>query len=48
MIEKNVPSKLMDLKPCPFCGGEAQIVFADNEIQAYFIECKKCAVSVLM
>ena len=27
------------LKPCPFCGGEAELRYADNY---YWVECKKC------
>ena len=30
------------LKPCPFCGGEAEVVDCGNE---YFCRCKKCAIN---
>ena len=30
----------MELKPCPFCGGEARV--CDNE-QTVFVRCKECS-----
>lgn len=32
-----------DLLPCPFCGGEAKLMLADDN--ANFIECQKCGAS---
>lgn len=29
----------MELKPCPFCGGEARIVYLSN---AVLVRCKEC------
>ena len=31
----------MKLKPCPFCGGEARLMYKHTE-QAYYIVCKGC------
>ena len=31
-----------ELKKCPFCGGEAQMIVAQADIKLYGIECKKC------
>lgn len=33
--------KTPDLKPCPFCGGKAQIVF-DSTDGTWFIRCEDC------
>lgn len=32
------------LKPCPFCGGEAEITktFLYGKVAGYFASCKKC------
>lgn len=30
----------MELKPCPFCGGEAE--FGGNDRTGYFVECLTC------
>ena len=35
------------LKPCPFCGGEAELIQhheRDNEYYSYFVHCKKCVI----
>ncbi|MBR2208098.1 MAG: Lar family restriction alleviation protein [Synergistaceae bacterium] len=29
-----------ELKPCPFCGGEAEVCADENE--EYFVSCTKC------
>lgn len=42
----------MELKPCPFCGGEAEIAFIQNKTDQYHlptlvnlsIKCKSCGV----
>lgn len=33
------------LKPCPFCGGEAEFKLALNRRHPWFIECTKCYVA---
>ncbi len=33
-----------ELKPCPFCGGEAKIV-NDEEFEVFFAICKHCNAS---
>ena len=30
----------MELKPCPFCGGEAKIVYIDIGTTACYVQCK--------
>lgn len=32
---------MFELKPCPFCGGEATFVYIDMEIPSGFVRCKK-------
>ena len=34
-----------ELKPCPFCGGEA-ILGWDYKEEVYFIHCKKCRCTI--
>lgn len=34
----------MNLKPCPFCGGEAEIVHSDCKINDTRIQCTNCNV----
>ncbi len=31
-----------DLKPCPFCGGDAQIEETNEEDNAYYVHCTLC------
>lgn len=33
---------MADLKPCPFCGGEANIVTYQGSKRIFYIECKGC------
>ena len=36
---------MSDLKPCPFCGGEAEVIFdGDGEISAVAVKCKDCGI----
>ena len=40
----DVREKLVDLKPCPFCGGEADVIehlFYEHD-SLYGLQCKKC------
>lgn len=34
----------MKLKPCPFCGGKAEIIYSDYKINDVRIQCIKCNV----
>ena len=34
------------LKPCPFCGGEAEAVYAPNDINRWGVQCKSCGCTV--
>jgi len=34
---------MSDLLPCPFCGGEAELV--DFDLDSCFVECRKCRAS---
>ena len=34
------------LKPCPFCGGEAEIVYALHDYNLWGVRCKNCDASV--
>lgn len=38
-----------ELKPCPFCGGEAEVFIADDfcEDDMYYVECTVCGASTL-
>jgi Lar family restriction alleviation protein len=33
---------MADLKPCPFCGGEAEMQYIGTCCPLYFISCKEC------
>lgn len=33
-----------ELKKCPFCGGEAQMIIAKADTKLYGVECKRCHV----
>lgn len=38
---------MTELKPCPFCGGEAEIekdMFGKWHIDVFFVKCKNCGV----
>lgn len=35
-----------DLKPCPFCGGEARTGYAINDYNRWGVECTKCGAVV--
>lgn len=37
-LEKQLPKKLAELKKCPFCGGEAEIIGCESA----WIVCKEC------
>ena len=36
----------INLKPCPFCGGEAEAVYAPNDINRWGVQCKSCGCTV--
>lgn len=36
----------VELKPCPFCGGEAEAVYAPNDINRWGVQCKSCGCTV--
>ena len=40
----DVREKLVDLKPCPFCGGEADVIehLFHGLDSSYGLQCKKC------
>lgn len=35
-------SNILCLKPCPFCGGKAEVIECAGE---YFVKCKKCSIN---
>lgn len=38
---------MTELKPCPFCGGEAYLGFVcDEDGPIYFVHCRKCDAQV--
>ena len=41
---KGVTTMPNELKPCPFCGGEATI--RQNDLNYYYVCCKKCPAEV--
>ena len=37
------------LKPCPFCGGEAELgTFSTNSDDKFLVECSNCGVATLL
>lgn len=30
------------IKPCPFCGGESQVIEIQDDIWFYHVECNQC------
>lgn len=38
----------MELKSCPFCGGEAKLDPATYDSVAVSVECKKCSCSIFL
>lgn len=43
-MAENEVNRMNDLKPCPFCGGKAEICSDVNRIMGkfWYIRCKKC------
>ena len=33
-----------ELKPCPLCGGKAELVYIDRHYRECFVKCLKCKV----
>ena len=42
--EKNLSE--IKLKPCPFCSGEAEAMYAPNDINRWGVQCKRCGCTV--
>ena len=39
---------MSNLKPCPFCGGEAEVIFdGDGEMSAVAVKCKDCGIRTI-
>ena len=36
-----------ELKPCPFCGGKAEISYFDSSCQCYDVECNDCGACLM-
>lgn len=37
---------MQELKPCPFCGGQARIGYAINDYNRWGVSCQNCGCSV--
>lgn len=37
----------IDLKPCPFCGGEASIYETDDYVEFFHVACRECVCRTL-
>lgn len=33
---------MQEIKPCPFCGGESQVIEIQDDIWLYHVECNEC------
>ena len=45
LIDGHIDDDVQELKPCPFCGGEAEIFYSDVHM-AFFVHCKHCIASI--
>jgi len=39
-------SNLVELKPCPFCGGKNPSLYLNGEYDYWYLHCDKCSASV--
>lgn len=42
VMTASVSPEVIELKPCPFCGGRAEFVKLDRSFYRFAIQCQKC------